>query len=85
MEPDISMWAEHNLDTHKPRVLGHLHDTARKIFGLGSYDLQAASTPIPATHAYKPGGTLSFVQGALRGRILERVSDPLGRWIYTKF
>ena len=84
MDIDISLWAEHNLDIHKPWVQAKLHEATRKTFGLGSYDLQTGSTPIPSQTSYKPGGTLSLVQGPLRGRILERGHDKLGWWNYIK-
>ena len=84
MDIDISLWAEHKLDTHQPWIHKQLHDKARKILGLGSYELQIASTPVTSRTSFKPGGVLSLIQGSQRGRILDRGTDPLGRWTYTK-
>ena len=84
LDLDISLWAEHNLDSRKPWVNDTLHTTARKHFGLGSYDIQTVSTPVNSHSSYKPGGVMSFIQGPTRGRILERGQDPLGRWVYIK-
>ena len=84
LDLDISLWAEHNLDTQKPWVQNQLHTTACKRLGLGSYDLQTATPPVSSLNAYKPGGVLSLIHGPIQGRILERGQDPLGRWVYTK-
>ena len=50
---DSSLGVEHNLDTQKPWVQQCLHTMERKTFGLGSYDLQTASTQIPPQTSYK--------------------------------
>ena len=84
LDIDISLWAEHKLDTQKPWVQSSLHTTARKHFGLGSYDLQTTSTPIQSHTSYKPGGVISLIHGSHHSRILEQGQDPLGRWLYTK-
>ena len=65
-------------------VTTQLHDTACRILGLGSYNLQTGTTSIPSRPSYKPGGILSLIHGPLRGRILEWGKDLLGRWLYTK-
>ena len=85
MEIDVALIAEHKLDTTQPRVTKKLYDEARKVFGNGTYSVNATSTPIEAPGMYKPGGVLSLVNGGIKGRILESGTDPLGRWVFTKF
>ena len=84
MANDNTLFAKHKLDTNQPRVTKRLHDTARKILGLGSYDLLTGTTPVPSRTTFKPGGVLALACGPVRGRIMERGTDPLGRWIYLK-
>ena len=80
MEVDIALIAEHKLDTTQPRVLKKLYDQARAVLGLGSFTINATSTPITSPTMYKPGGVLSLIHGGIKGRIIRSGTDPLGRW-----
>ena len=80
MEVDIALLAEHKLDTTQPRVTSKLHDTARRIFGAGTFSIQATSTAVESPTMYKPGGILSMVNGGVKGRVLASAKDPYGRW-----
>ena len=71
MENDITLFAKHKLDTNQPRVTKRLHDTARKILGLGSYDLLTGTTPVPSRTTFKPGGVLALACGPVQGSIME--------------
>ena len=83
MEINIALLAEHKLDTNQPRVRKRLHDTAREVFGLGTYTITDVSTSIESPTMYKPGGVLSMLQGNIEGQVLTTGSDPLGRWVYV--
>ena len=79
MEVDITLVAEHKLDTNQPRVMKKLNDQARETFGMGSFSINAVLMAIESSTMYKPGGILALVQGRIKGRILQAGRDPLGR------
>ena len=83
MEVDIALLAKHKLDTNQPWVNQKLRDMARAVFGLGSFSIMAATTPVESPTMYKPGGVLSLINGNVKGRMLSADKDPLGRWVYT--
>ena len=85
MEVDIALIAEHKLDTTQRCVLKKLYDQARKVLGLGSFTINATSTPTESPTMYKPGGVLSLTNGGTKGCILTSGNDPLGRWAYNTY
>ena len=72
---------EVNLDTQKSAVKRKLYDTCQNVFK-DHHRLAVASSSVPSTSAYKPGGTLCLTMGNASGRVLETGSDPMGRWSY---
>jgi hypothetical protein len=48
MEIDIGLFAETKLDTNQRLATKRLHDTARKISGVGTYKLEVNTTPVLA-------------------------------------
>ena len=84
MEVDIALFMEHKLNTSQPKVMQQLYADARNIFGLGTFTINATSTPIPSPTTYKPGGVLSLTTGDIKGRVLESGQDPFGCWVFTK-
>ena len=81
----MALLAEHKLDTNQPRVTAKLYEAACKKYGLGSFPINATSTPIEAPTIRKPGGVLSIVHGGLKGCLLKTGTDELGWWAYTTF
>ena len=79
MEVDITLLAEHKLDTKQPKVMNKLYEEARKTFGLSSFSINAASTEIKSPTMYKPGGVLSLVTSSVKGRTLTSELDQHGR------
>ena len=77
LEIDIALACEHKLDTTQGRVTSKLYKGARQVFGLQNYALKAASSPIPSTTSFKPGGTIAVVLGNVKGRIGNGVR-PIG-------
>jgi hypothetical protein len=43
-----------------------------------SLSLQLSSSPIPAKHFYKPGGTLCITQGDINSRKIDQGADKYG-------
>ena len=84
MEVDTALFMEHKLNTSQPRVSKQLYDTTKNIYGLGTFTINATSTPISSSTTYKPGGVLSLVTGDIKGRVLDTQQDPFGRWVYSK-
>ena len=78
MEVDIALFTEHKLDTMQPKVVKCLYNNARKILGLGTFTVNATSTPVPSATMYKPGGILSLMNGDIKERFLDSGQDPLG-------
>ena len=85
MEVDIAMGCETKLDSNNKYVMKRLHEVARKVFGLNTYTLIAASTPIRSHGVAKPGGTVMQVIGKLKSILQDKGQDYLGRWVYMKF
>ena len=55
------------------------------MFETGSFSITAASSQVQAQSMHKPGGCLLFLQGGIKGRIVESGTDSHGRWAYTKY
>eukprot|EP00957_Ditylum_brightwellii_P133715 10195227-Ditylum_brightwellii.AAC.1 len=72
-----------NLDTTQQIVQQTLKNITKAAFSQSS--IQFNSTPIPAKHFYKPGGTMCLVKGDINCRKLNQGSDKYGRWSYFKF
>ena len=85
MHCDHLVLPEIKLDTHQRWVRGRLHEHCRRTHGAGQYRSVMTNSTHTYHTAYKPGGLLSVTTGRLTGRILESGSDPMGRWVYTKF
>eukprot|EP00957_Ditylum_brightwellii_P126416 9636703-Ditylum_brightwellii.AAC.1 len=43
-----------------------------------------ASSCISVKNYFKPGGTMSLIQGNMVGCIIESSSDEYGQWVYSK-
>ena len=76
---------ETKLDTDKKWVKAKMHNHCRRIFGVGQYRAVMAASNLEYSTNYKPGGVLGVTVGHLTGRVIETGSDPMGRWVYTKF
>eukprot|EP00957_Ditylum_brightwellii_P143991 10971777-Ditylum_brightwellii.AAC.1 len=50
-----------------------------------SLSLQLSSSPIPAKHFYKPGGTLCITQGDINSQKVDQGAGKYSRWSYVKF
>lgn len=80
LDTDLFCAAEINLDTTKHSVKHHLHSTTKHVFDHSW--LTYSSTTIPSVNTYKPGGTLSLIQGSSTGRVISAGSDVMGQWSY---
>ena len=60
--------------------LQRVYDTTNYTFD--HYRLTCASSSIPSSFDFKPGGTLIITQGNAVGRVTLSGSDPMGRWSY---
>jgi hypothetical protein len=81
-EADAGGFSEHNLDTTNYDTRQKLHK-AMKLTS-NHYKLQAGFSNIPAIREYKPGGTLTFIRNHLSARVVDKGSDPMGRWTYIR-
>eukprot|EP00957_Ditylum_brightwellii_P041724 3159947-Ditylum_brightwellii.AAC.1 len=43
-----------------------------------------ASSCAPVRNYFKPGGTMSLIQGNMVGHVIESGSNECGRWVYSK-
>eukprot|EP00957_Ditylum_brightwellii_P088121 6712542-Ditylum_brightwellii.AAC.1 len=60
---DYMGYIETNLDTLCGSVIKAIHDNTRKVFN--QCKIVSASLSIPIENYYKPGGTMSIIQGNL--------------------
>eukprot|EP00957_Ditylum_brightwellii_P150725 11476336-Ditylum_brightwellii.AAC.1 len=67
---------EINLDTAQQTVQQILKNITKAAFSQSS--IQFGSTPIPAKHFYKPGGTICLVKGDINSRKVDQGSDKYG-------
>eukprot|EP00957_Ditylum_brightwellii_P176324 13426434-Ditylum_brightwellii.AAC.1 len=54
-----------------------IHENARKVFN--ECKIVSVSLSIPVENYYKPGRTMSIIQGNLTARVVEQESDQYGR------
>lgn len=80
VKADIFCFQEHNLDTTQYKVKNILHETTNKHWQRAR--LTIASSPIPFSGTWKPGGTGIISNGHVTGRILTSGHDVWGRWSY---
>eukprot|EP00957_Ditylum_brightwellii_P112684 8589652-Ditylum_brightwellii.AAC.1 len=66
-------YMEMNLDTLCRSITKVIHDNTRKVFN--QCKIVSASSIIPVENYYKPGGTMSIVQGNLTAQVVEQESD----------
>ena len=71
MKIDTCLLTEHKLNTTQPGVLQRLHEDAPKVFGTGTFSINATSSQLQASSMHKPRGVMLSTQGGLKGRILE--------------
>ena len=82
-QADIACANEINLNTRRHEVQSEMHAICNRPFHQTC--LVTASTPIPSKSSYKPGGTCMFTVNNLTSRIINKGSDPKGRWCWTKY
>eukprot|EP00957_Ditylum_brightwellii_P163989 12486027-Ditylum_brightwellii.AAC.1 len=63
---DYMGYMEMNLDTMCRSVTKTIHENARKVFN--QCKIVSGSSSIPVKNYYKPGGTMSIIQGNLTAR-----------------
>ena len=80
---DVFCTPEHNLDTNQHHIKNKMHETTQKFFD--HTKLTLASSTIPSTSTFIPGGTLMTMQGSMNAQIIHTGADPLGRWTYQTF
>jgi exonuclease III len=80
MQSDAVCLSEINLDTNKNSTKKKLHAACRSAYK--NYKLQFSSSAIPSQEEYKPGGTLSLINGVHYGRVIADGADPMGRWTF---
>ena len=81
-EVDILGVAEHNVDNCSPSAALAMRQALQRIER--NFSLTIGGTTTRMETPYKPGGTLMVARGNVRGRIMERGSDSLGRWTYIR-
>eukprot|EP00957_Ditylum_brightwellii_P170366 12967470-Ditylum_brightwellii.AAC.1 len=80
---DYMGYMETDLDTQCRSVTKVIHKKAKKVFN--QCKIVSASLSTPVENYYKPGGTVSIIQGNLTARVAKQESDWYGRWVLTKF
>ena len=82
-QADTSCLYEHNLDSYNHSVKTTLYKTTQR--ALDHSKLTTASSPIPATSTFKPGGTMILTQGSCIGRLISSGHDDMGHWSYHMY
>ena len=82
-QADTSCLYEHNLDSYNHAVKNILYKTTQRAFDHSK--LTTASSPIPATSTFKPGGTMTLTQGSCIGRLISSGHDEMGFWSYHMY
>ena len=82
-QADTSCLYEHNLDSYNHTVKNILYKTTQWTFDHSK--LTNASSPIPATSTFKPGGTMILTQGSCIGRLISSGHDEMGWWSYHRY
>jgi len=83
VQADVFGVTEHNLDTTQYQVRTIAHDTIRCEIDHAEHVL--ASSPIPSTSFFKPGGTMLLSRGSINSRLHSSGSDALGRWVHQTY
>ena len=79
---DIMGISEHNVDNCSSKVATTILEAIRRTSK--ELNLNLGGTKTKTDTPYKPGGTLSLVQGNMRGRVIDKGKDDMGRWVYEK-
>ena len=82
-QANTSCLYEHNLDSHNHKVRNILYKTTQRAFDHSK--LTTASSSIPATSTFKPGGTMILTQGSSIGRLILSGHDEIGSWCYHTY
>ena len=82
-QADTSCLYEHNLDSYNHTVKNILYKTTQCAFDHSK--LTNASSPIPATSTFKPGGTVILTQGLCISRHILSGQDEMGHWSYHTY
>ena len=77
VQADTLCLYEHNLNSYNHAVKNILYKTTQHAF---DHSKLTASSPIPATSTFKPGGTMILMQGSCIGRLILSGHDEMGRW-----
>eukprot|EP00957_Ditylum_brightwellii_P141723 10797860-Ditylum_brightwellii.AAC.1 len=80
---DYMGYMETNLNTMCRSITKTICENARKVFN--QCKIVSANLSIPVENYYKPGGTMSIIQGNLTARVVEQESDQYDRWVLAKF
>ena len=83
VQADTLCLYEHNLDSYNHSVKNILYKTTQCAFDHSK--LTTASSPIPATSTFKPGGTMILTQGSCIGRLISSGHNEMGRWSYPTY
>ncbi len=83
VQADVLCIQEHNLDTTQYIVKQTLQQVCHKTWQRARLNL--ASSPIPFTGTWKPGGTGIMSTESITGRITATGADEWGRWSYHTF
>lgn len=78
VQADVFCGQEHNLDSDNTQVRQILYQTTRKHWKRSR--ITFATTPIPFSKQYKPGGTFLITANDLTGRVIAQKQDKWGRW-----
>eukprot|EP00957_Ditylum_brightwellii_P185360 14114199-Ditylum_brightwellii.AAC.1 len=73
---------EHSLDTLCGNIPRTIHDTVQHHFEHSKVTM--ASSCIHVQNHFKPGGTMSMIQGDMVGCIIDTGGDEYGQWVYSK-
>ena len=82
-QADTSCLYEHNLNSYNHAVKNILYKTTQRAFDHSK--LTTASSPIPATSTFKPGGTMILMQSSCIGRLISCGHDEMARWSYHTY
>ena len=82
-QADTSCLYKHNLDSYNHPVKTILYKTTQCAFDHSN--LTTASSPIPATSTFNPGGTMMLTQGSCVGRLILSRHDDMGSLSYHTY
>ena len=82
-QADTSCLYEHNLDSYNHAGKNILYITTQCAFD--HLKLTTASSPIPATSTFKPGGAIILTQGLCISRLISSGRDEMGWWSYHTY